>query len=160
MTEETMDSNTKQFPTFLLILLILTSLNVLIQLSDTFSNLFVEDISTAIEFAVEDSDLDLSDIPEPYGSSFTDFLSNLIENFNSYNLYRLVFYLLLATSVILMARLRKSGFWLYVGLQIIGVFEYLIFFGSNLITWTAVVLSAVLALIFILLYRANKHHLS
>lgn len=153
-----------KFPNFLLVLLILTSLNVGYSLFNSATSLIsfsteTEQMQVEISELLSEVSNELDELPDFFEPGIRDFFNNLFENYFSYTVYSLIFYLMLGVAVILMFNLKKIGYHLYVILQILTLAEYFVFFGFNWITVVVSILSGVFALTFIFLYRANRHHL-
>lgn len=162
--QESHEGKAKKIPTFLIILLILTSLNILYNLINGFGSIGAQDEMEQIEAEVykslEESGTDLSELPPQILNAFQDFFPRFVDNLEIYGWYQIIFYLLMIIPVVLMFKLNKSGFYLYSFLQVIGAIEFLFFFGMNWVTISVSIAMAIVAAIWILLYWLNVKHMN
>jgi len=161
--DETPGSDSK-LPSFLLVLLILTSLNVGYNVA---TGLFAmgaqestENLQEEMYEAIESSGADMSDLPGNVMEALDEFVGKISENAAAYQWFELFYYLLIGASVYFMYKRMKKGLQLYTAVQLIGAFSFLFFFGSNFITIGITVFFLIGAIIWILLYRANRSVLS
>jgi hypothetical protein len=151
-------------PTFLIILLVLTSLNILYNLINAVGSIGAQDemeqIESEIYKSLEESGTDLSELPPQILNAFQDFFPRFVDNLEIYGWYQIIFYLLLVIPVVLMFKLKKSGFYLYSLLQVIGALEFLLFFGVNWVTISVSLALSIGAAIWILLYWLNVKHMN
>ena len=147
-----------------MVLLIMTSLNVGYNLATGLFGLAKSDSTENLEeefyTAIEDSGTDLSTIPAEILDSLGAFISNVSENSSSYELFSIIFYLLVGASVYLMYKRQKKGLNLYIVVQLIGAFSFLFFFGSNMISIIITLTLLIWALIWIMLYYLNRKALN
>lgn len=154
---------TSKLPAFLIVLLVLTSINILYNLANGLMGLGKSDeiveLETAIYQGFEESGTDLEDMPAGIRIAMEEFIPDLVDNYLRMSYFELAYYLLLIIPVVLMFRKKKLGLWLYMVLQVIGSFEFLYFFRPNAISIAITVFLIIFAAVFILLYRMNRHAL-
>lgn len=161
---ETIDSTvqaSRKIPTYLMVLLILTSVNVGYNLVTTIGSFgaqeSLEELQQNLYESLENSGTKLDELPAPILSAIDDFFPRFVNNMKSYTYYQLGYYLLLGIAVVLMFRLMRVGLFLYILIQLIGGIEFLLFFGTNWISVSISILMSIFALIWILLYwQARK----
>lgn len=156
--------NSQGVPSFLMVLLVLTTINVVWNIYQTLKDLFVGAESAAnieAEFysSMEQSGVDMSDVPDWVTTGLMEFMERFSSMAVTIRIVDLIYYLALGVAVVLMYRLRKSGFSLYVAVNILGVIATPVLYGFNFIGITLAILYAIAATIFIALYSANRKHL-
>ncbi len=157
-------NNSGKLPGFLLTLLILTSINITYNLYRALKELFVSAESTAsIEATVyqslDDSGVELNEMPDWLTSGLFEFLEKYAQNAVNIRIADIAYYILLAASVVMMAQLRLMGYYLYVAVNVLGIVIVPFLYGMNFISVSAMIMYAILAVIFIALYSANRKHL-
>lgn len=157
--------NDGRIPSFLLTLLVLTSLNIVYNLFRALKELFVSAESSAsiqaeVYQSIDESGVEMSEMPVWLTEGLMEFLDKYSANAVLIRVSDIVYYLLLAVAVILMFRLKLAGYYLYVVVNILGVVIIPFLFGFNFISISAMVMYAIIAVIFIALYSANRKHLS
>lgn len=154
----------KSFPVFLMILLILTSANILWQIYGSFESLgaenTIQEIQQELYQNLEDSGTDIESLPPQILSAFEDFFPRFANNYGKFAWFELGIYLLLAVAVFLMFKRKLSGFWLYVVLQIVMALGFVIFFGTNWITISVTIALFLWNGLWIFLYSLNRKKLS
>ena len=154
----------KKLPSFLVVLLVITSLNIAYGIFNTASSLLMNEdleiIQEQVYESLEESGTDLNELPAAIVNAFEDFFPRFIDNYYVYSWYQVIFYLLMIIPVVLMFQLKKLGYRLYVLLQVIGAFDFLFFFGTNWVTILIATLFGIAAAVWILLYWLNVKHMS
>ncbi|TVR36640.1 MAG: hypothetical protein EA392_14750 [Cryomorphaceae bacterium] len=158
-------SESKMPPTFLLVLLALTGLNVVYNLfSNLKDTLFGGEKSVNMEAevyqAIDESGVDLSDMPQWVMTGLMDFITTLSANMALIRTVDIVYYIFLGAAAFLMFKLRMVGFYLYVVVNVLGVLVTPVLYGFNFIGIAMAIMYAIIAIIFIALYAANRKHLS
>jgi hypothetical protein len=97
---------------------------------------------------------------EPYLVQIGEFVSRVAQNSGKITLTDMFTALLSAFGAFLMFRLRKMGFWIYLGAKVISLISILIFAGVNFFTIGVVVLSGFISLIVAVLYMINLKHMA
>jgi len=155
--------SSSKLPAFLIVLLVLTSINILYNVANGLMGLGksdqLEELETAIYQGFEESGTDLEDMPAGIRIALEEFVPDLIDNYNAMSYFELAYYLLLIIPVVMMFQRKKLGLWLYMVLQVIGSFEFMYFFRPNAISVTITVFFVLFAVLFIILYRMNRHAL-
>lgn len=157
-------NTTGKVPGFLLTLLVLTTINIVYNLYRALRELFFSAESAAsieAQFyqSIDDSGVEMSKIPEWFMDGFIQFLENYSSNAVIIRIVDIVYYVLLAVAVYLMFKLRLTGFYLYVVVNILGVLIVPFLYGFNFIGMSAMIMYAVIAAIFIALYSVNRKYL-
>ena len=157
------EQKSSNLPVFLVILLVLTSLNIAYNVYTSISNLgaeeTIQEIQQQLYENLENSGTNMDELPPMILSAFEDFFPRFVNNYSAFAWFELGYYLLLILPVILMFKTRKIGFYLYALLQLVGSFSFLYFFGAN---WISISISLFLllgAIIWIVLYWLNRKHL-
>jgi len=158
-------NNNGGVPTFLMVLIVLTSINVVFNLYQAIKDLFVSAESTAnieAEFysAIDQSGVEMQEMPEWIMEGMMEFIEKLTANAVLIRVTDLVYYALLGVAAFLMYRLKMVGFYLYVVVNILGVLVTPALYGFNFIGIGMAVLYAIVAVVFIAMYSANRKHLS
>jgi len=149
-------------PTFLMVLLVLSGLNVSFGL---FSQLLSigdapqEDLIEVVEEAFYNADMDMDEIPTWVMPEIMDFIEHIMQNFGLINAVDLAYYLILLPALFLMYRLKVMGYYIYVATQVAGVVFIPFLYGFNTISWLMVGTFSFTALLFIVLYTLNIKHL-
>lgn len=151
-------------PTFLMVLIVLTSINVVFNLYQAIKDLFVSAESTAsieAEFysAIDQSGMEMQDMPEWLMQGMMEFIEKLSANAVTIRVVDVIYYALLGVAAFLMYRLKMTGFYLYLVVNILGVLVTPVLYGFNFIGIGMAVLYAIVAVVFIAMYSANRKHL-
>lgn len=155
--------NKSKIPNFLMFLLVLTSVNVVFVLFGqvlSIGDAPPTDLAEVVEDALYNADVNLDDIPNWIMNDLWDFLANVSANYGLINAIDMAYYLILVPAVIMMFKLRLTGYYIYVVTQVVGVAYIPLAYGFNAISWMMVGMYAFTALLFIVLYTLNKKHLS
>ena len=158
-------SNSGKVPSFLLALLVLTSINVVYNLYSALKELFVSaesagSIEAEIYQSMDESGVDMSELPTWVMGGMMEFLEHYSANAVAIRMVDIVYYLLLGVAAVLMFRLKMAGFYLYLVVNILGVVVVPFLFGFNFISYSLAIVYAIVATIFIALYSANRKYLS
>lgn len=165
MTEtlDTPEGGSKKLSVFLIVLLILTSLNIAYSLFSAATNLGsqaeLEDFQTELISSLERSGTDLENLPTGFAEAIDEFIPDLVAGFKNHNLFSLAYYLVLILPVYLMFKRMRVGLYVYTILQIVGTFDFLYFYRANIITLSITVLFALGTIIFLILYWMNRKSL-
>lgn len=157
--------NQGQVPGFLMVLLVLTTINVIYGVYRALKELFVAAPSTAnfeAEFyqSIDESGVDASELPAWIMEGIVDFIEKYSANAVAIRIVDLVYYILLGAAVFLMFKLNRMGYYLYVIVNVIGVLVTPVLYGFNFVGISAAIVFAIIATIFIALYSANRKHLN
>ena len=96
---------------------------------------------------------------DPNKIKHLEFIQNVIDNAFTMNLAALFLSLLALFGVLMMWKLKKAGFYLYLGAKIFIVSIPIMFLGMNGIVVFITVINGLIAGIFIILYALNIKHL-
>lgn len=156
-------NNTQQVPSFLMVLLVLTAINVVYNLYKTIRELFISAPTTAnIEASfyqsLEDSGVEMSEMPEWIMTGFMQFMEKYVANAVTIRAVDLGYYLMLGVAAFMMYRLRLTGFYLYIAVNVLGVIIVPVLYGFNFIALSMAIMYAIAAVLFIALYGANRKH--
>lgn len=158
-------TESKMPPTFLMVLLALTGLNVVYNLFSGLKDALFggeKTVNMEAEFyqAIDESGVDLSQMPQWVMTGLMDFVATFSANMALINTVNIVYYLLLGAAAFLMFKLRMVGFYLYVVVNVLGVLVTPVLYGFNFVGLAMAIVFAIIAVIFIALYAANRKHLS
>ena len=151
-----------KIPTFLLVLLILTSIHTGFGLFDLLTSIGdppPDDLSGVIEEVIYGSNTDLSQLPDWLMPELMSFVGQLTANYGLINAMELAYFLLLAPAIVLMFNLKRIGYYIYVCTQVFGVAYIPFLYGSNTFSWFMVALFSTTTALFIILYTMNYKHL-
>ncbi|WP_336513863.1 hypothetical protein [Pollutibacter soli] len=158
-------------PTFLTVLCILTFIGSGLSVISNINSYLTADVSDA--FVQEKLDSTRKEVGEQLkeadskaGAEFADkMLSGVSEVMNPKNIKRSALYGLLASALtlfgaVMMFRLNKTGFWVYVAGTIVGIAAPIMIFGtSNLFSLGIVALTGFFGIIFVILYSMNLKYM-
>lgn len=152
-------------PTFLKVLIALTSVNVVFSLYQSLKDLFVgaesaASIEAQVYQSMSDSGVDMSTMPDWVMTGLMEFVEGYAQNAAAARFVDIVYYVLLGVAAGLMYKLNLKGYYLYVTTNIAGVLSVPFLFGFNYVSYTLMFGYAFVAVIFIALYTANKKHLA
>lgn len=157
-------SNSGQAPTFLKVLIALTSVNVVFSLYQSFKDLFVgaesaASIEAKVYQSISDSGMDMNDVPNWVMTGLMEFVERYANNAVTLRITDIAYYVLLGVAAGLMYKLSMKGYYLYVVVNILGVLIVPFLFGFNFVSYTLMFFYAIVAVVFIALYSANRKHL-
>lgn len=152
-------------PGFLMVLIVLTTVNVVYNIYRALTELFVAAETTAnfeaeVYSSIEETGMDASELPAWFMNGVVDFIEKFAENAVMIRVTDIVYYLLLGVAAFLMFRLKLVGFYLYVVVNVIGVLVTPVLYGFNFVGIGLAIVFAIVAAVFIALYSANRKHLS
>ena len=152
-------------PGFLMVLIVLTTINVVYNIYSALKDLFVSAESTAsleaeLYSSIEQSGTDMSEMPAWIMEGLVDFIEKFSSNAVMIRVTDIIYYLLLGVAAFLMFRLKLTGFYLYVIVNVLGVLVTPVLFGFNFVGIAVAIVFAIVAAIFIALYSANRKHLN
>ncbi len=158
-------NNTGKPPGFLMVLIVLTTINVVYNIYTALKELFVAAESTAsveaqVYSSIEESGADISELPAWIMEGLVDFIEKFSNNAIMIRVTDIVYYLLLGVAAFLMFRLKLAGFYVYVIVNVIGVLLTPVLFGFNFVGIAVAIVYAIVATVFIALYSANRKHLN
>jgi len=157
-------NNNGGVPTFLMVLIVLTSINVIFNLYQAIKDLSVSAESTAtieaeLYSAIDESGMKMQDMPEWLMQGMMEFIERLSANAVMIRVVDVIYYTLLGVAAFLIYRLKMTGFYLYLVVNILGVLVTPVLYGFNFIGIGMAVLYAIVAVVFIAMYSANRKHL-
>lgn len=172
MTEETIDhyeSPNQSRPTFLTVLCVLTwivSAYTILTVpfnyfssSDVTASTLQTTINDAMAQVAEDSP-EAAEMMEGFMMAASDVISSAIDNAGWIATMDLLVAILSAFGAFLMFKLRKMGFWIYVGAKVLSLVSILAFLGVNVLTMGVVSIAGFVGLIMAILYAVNRKHMS
>ena len=158
-------TNKSSLPVFLIILLVLSSLNVVLGTLPLISSLFqdIEVQHQALDEVVasqEEVFSSIQEMPPSILEEMKEFFNAKKENIRFENNVTLLIYLLEGYGLFLMYRLRKKGFWVY----LISQFSFFILFaavypGYNLLTTAVFSITAFTLLLFGIAYWTQSKYM-
>lgn len=158
-------------PTFLTVLCILTFIGSGWSIISNISGYLNADVSSSFVQETLDStkkevDQELKESDSKAGAELADkMLSGVSEVMNPKNIKKNALYSLLASALtligaVLMFRLNKTGFWVYVAGTVVGVAAPMMIFGSsNLISLGILAFSGFIGILFVVLYSLNLKYM-
>jgi hypothetical protein len=165
MEEENLDleytTNTKQRPTFISVLCILSWIYVAFSVLSSLSTALTsqEDLQEQLEASraqIEESPMASNQMMQ----DIISFSEESMENTKSLNLMTLVLMLVQGLAVYMMFRLNKLGFWLYliVNIILIAGTAYMVPW-PNIMSSMVVGFSGLITVVFVILYGVNIKHM-
>jgi len=167
MNDDTIDSwepEGKNRPSFLTVLCIFTWLVSALTLITAPSSYFVssdfnssESTSTYNEMMMQisEDDAEMAKFFEPFISAFASVATNSIKNAGAILGTDILTALLSAIGAFFMFKLRKQGFWIYLGAKVLSLASVFLFLGVNIATVSIVAFSGFVGLIFVAFYAMN-----
>ncbi len=164
--EQPTQSNKKSLPVFLIVLLVLSTLNVILNAFPNISIFFQggdEQYQAIDEMLLAQQEI-FSSMQEIYPSAaeeMTEFYNAKKDNLILENNFTLLIYLFEIYGLFLMFKLRKNGFWVY----LVSQFSFLLLYASiypgyNLLTTTLFVMTTITLLIFGISYWTQTKYMS
>ena len=159
---ETLSAHPKPRPILLTVLCVLTFIGsgfgVFANLIAMFAAPFLELFQTSM---LDEAFSHLGNNPgDEFVKQALDMALLVIDNFLGITLSKFIFYALSLVGAIMMFRMKKIGFYLYIVAQIGFLFIGPIFLGWNMFVSSALFFSGFFSILFIALYGINLKHMS
>jgi hypothetical protein len=127
--------------------------------SDVTASTLQTTINDAMAQMAEDSP-EAAEMMEGFMMAASDIISKAIDNAGWIASSDLLVALLSAFGAFLMFKLRKMGFWVYVGAKVLGLVSILAFLGVNVLTMGVASIAGFIGLIMAILYAVNLKRMS
>ena len=155
----------KERPTFLTVLCIISFVGLGMKILNSFSGMIFGLFTSRFEPFIRDNinqNINYNDIPEQIRFFVADSFNiayKAMERATPMSLVTLVLAVVAIFGVIMMWKLRKTGFYLYAGSKIFILMVPFLFLGLNFFTLIAVSAASFFAILFIILYAVNMVHM-
>ncbi len=152
-------------PLFLTVLCILTFIGSgLSIISNSFSYITADTRADLVQAAMDDAKNKIeeegnanSGIAKKIFSDTSDLVKP--ENMKKSNLFSILAALITLFGAVLMFRLKKTGYWLYIIGTVLGIAGPMYVFGENIISMLSTIFIGIIGIVFVILYGLNLKYL-